>query len=553
VPSPSETVAAGAVVREAIDLRRFPWIRPLVREYSENFSRLGPLFAGNPTDPEAWRNTIARVVGAPRDRAALHAALSAQLTRRGAPAEAHQSAAQLALPSSVAIVTGQQAGVFGGPLYTLLKAVTAIQLARKVSADSGTPAVPVFWVDAEDHDWGEVHAARILDQQFQVADVTVADPPGARSLPVGRLVFDDGVTVAIDEMARLLPPTEFTGDLIATLRRRYQPGAAVGAAFAGWIEDLLGHHGLVVFEADDPSLKPVVADLFARELEHPCTTSRLAREAGALMASLGHSPQVEPAEDNVSLFYLDGSSRRGIKRQGTAYAIGDTVRDVADVCAEARSHPERFSPNVLLRPIVQDRLFPTVCYVAGPSELAYQAQLGGIYREFGVEAPLLHSRVSVTLLDSAAARFLDRSRLPLEALHAQDESALNRFLEAQLPPDLERAISELEREVGDRADVIRTTATGVDPTLAGAVDTTVDRIRDTLASLQSKIIQAAKRKDETLRRQFTRTRVLAFPDGDPQERGLTVPFFINRYGLTLGDRLIATLPLETDRHYVVSL
>ena len=206
-----------------------------------------------------------------------------------------------------------------------------------------------------------------------------------------------------------------------------------------------------------------------------------------------------------------------------------------------------------MRPIVQDRLFPTACYVAGPSELAYQAQLAGIYREFGVEAPLLHSRVSATLFDSAAARFLDRSRLPLEALHAQDESALNRFLEAQLPPDLERAISELEREVGDRAEVIRTTATGVDPTLAGAVDTTVDRIRDTLASLQSKIIHAAKRKDETLRRQFTRTRVLAFPDGDPQERGLTVPFFLNRYGLTLGDRLIATLPLETDRHYVVAL
>ncbi len=553
MPSPSETVAAGAVVREAIDLRRFPWIRPLVREYSESFSRLAPLFAGNPTDPEAWRSTIARVAGAPRDRGALHAALSAQLTRRGAPPEAHQSVAQLALPSSVAITTGQQAGVFGGPLYTLLKAVTAIQLARKVSADYGVPAVPVFWVDAEDHDWDEVRSARVLDHQFQVADVIVADPPGARSLPVGSLVFDDGVSVAIDELARLLPPTEFNGDLVTALRRRYQPGAGVGAAFAGWVEDLLGRHGLVVFEADDPSLKPLVADLFARELEHPCTTSRLAREAGAQMASLGHSPQVEPAEDNVSLFYLDGSSRRGIKRQGASYVVGDAVREAADVCAEAKAHPERFSPNVLLRPIVQDRLFPTACYVAGPSELAYQAQLAGIYREFGVEAPLLHSRVSATLFDSAAARFLDRSRLPLEALHAQDESALNRFLEAQLPPDLERAISELEREVGDRAEVIRTTATGVDPTLAGAVDTTVDRIRDTLASLQSKIIHAAKRKDETLRRQFTRTRVLAFPDGDPQERGLTVPFFLNRYGLTLGDRLIATLPLETDRHYVVSL
>jgi bacillithiol biosynthesis cysteine-adding enzyme BshC len=553
VSSPSETVASGALVREAIDLRRFPWIRPLVSEYSQNFSRLEPLFAGNPGEPEAWRSTIARVSRAPRDRAALHAALSRQLTGRGAPAEAHQAAAQLVSPTSVAIVTGQQAGVFGGPLYTLLKAVTAIQLARKVTQDHGIPAVPVFWVDAEDHDWDEVRSARVLDQQFNVADVVVPDPAGAGDLPVGRLVFGDGVSAAVDELGRALPPSEFSAELIAALHSRYRPGVSVGAAFAGWIEDLLGRQGLVVFEADDPSLKPLVADIFARELERPCATSMLARDAGAKMAALGHSPQVEPGEDSVALFYLEGGARRSIKRQGTSYAIGDSVRDAADVSAEARVHPERFSPNVLLRPIVQDRLFPTACYVAGPSELAYQAQLGGIYREFGVEAPLLHSRVSITILDSAAARFLDRSKLPLEALHAQDESALNRFLEAQLPPDLDRAITDLERLVGDRAEVIRMTATTVDPTLAGAVETTVDRIKETLESLQSKIIHAAKRKDETLRRQFTRTRALAFPDGDPQERGLTVPFFLNRYGLALGDRLMASLPLETDRHYVVAL
>ena len=551
--SPSETVASGALVREAIELRRFPWIRPLVSEYSQNFSRLEPLFAGNPNEPEAWRNTITRVTRAPRDRDALHAALSRQMTERGAPAEAQHSAAQLVSPTSVAIVTGQQAGVFGGPLYTILKAVTAIQLARKVTADHGVPAVPVFWVDAEDHDWAEVRSARVLDHQFNVADIVVPDPAGAGSLPVGRLVFNDGVSAAVDALAQALPPSEFSSELVAGLHRRYRPGASVGSAFAGWIEDLLGRHGLVVFEADDPTLKPLVADLFFRELERPCATSMLAREAGARMAALGHAPQVEPGEDSVALFYLDGTARRAIKRQGSSYAIGESIRNAAEVSQEARLHPERFSPNVLLRPIVQDRLFPTACYVAGPSELAYQAQLGGIYREFGVEAPLLHSRVSITILDSAAARFLDRSKLPFEALHARDESALNRFLEAQLPPDLERAITDLGRVVADRADVIRLTATAVDPTLAGAVETTVDRIRETLGSLQSKIIQGAKRKDETLRRQFTRTRSLAFPDGDPQERGLTVPFFLNRYGLGLGDRLVNSLPLETDRHYVVAL
>lgn len=546
-------VAAGAVVREPIDQRRFPWIRPLVSDYAQNFDRLAPLFAGNPGDPEAWRSTIARVTRAPRDRAAIVSALEQQQARRGAPPEARESTAHLSSAASVAVVTGQQAGVFGGPLYTLLKAATAIQLARKVREEHGTVAVPVFWVDAEDHDWDEVRSARVLDAEFNVADVSVSDPPGARSLPVSSLVFDDGVSAAVDELQRVLAVTEFTAELTSALRRRYRPGITVGTAFAGWLEDLLGRHGLIVFEADDPAVKPVVADLFVRELERPCATSRLAREAGAMMKTLGHAPQVEPSEESVALFYLDGHSRRGIRWHGDQFTIGDLVRPAADVKAEAAAHPERFSPNVLLRPVVQDRLFPTVCYVAGPSELAYQAQLGGIYREFGVEAPLLCSRASATIVDSAAARFLERSRLPLEALHAQDESALNRWLESQLPPDLERAIDDLERLVDDRAEVLRATAARVDATLSGAVDTTVTRIRDTLKSLQGKIVHAAKRKDETLRRQFTRTRVLTFPAGDPQERSLTVVFFLNRYGLSLGDRLIAALPLETDQHYVLTL
>ena len=536
-----------------VDLPRFPWVRPLVTEYARRFDRLAPLFAGNPADPAAWRSTIERVARAPRDRKSLHAALQRQLDRRGAPREAQERAALLLDPASVAIVTGQQAGVFGGPLYGILKAVTAIQLARQVERDHHVPVVPVFWVEVEDHDWDEVKSARVLDSQFSVADVELANPPGAGVLPVAQIPLGEDVAAAIDRLASLLAPTEFTAELLARLRERYRPGVAMGSAFAGWLEDLLGRHGLVVFEAGDPSLKPLVADLFVHELERPCQTAKLAREAGALMASLGHAPQVEPAEDSVALFYLDASGRHGIRRKGDEYTTGDRVRPAAEVREEAAAHPERFSPNVLLRPLVQDRLFPNACYVAGPNEFAYQAQLGTIYREFGVEAPLLYSRVSATVLDSAAARFLDWSKLPIEALHAQDESALNRLLESLLPPDIDRTIDDTDQFIVERLEQLKGPVTSVDPTLGGAVDTTLNRMRDTLRSLQGKVVQAAKRKDDTLRRKFTRTRALAYPDGVPQERALSVVFFLNRYGLSFGERLLSVLPLETDVHYVLTL
>ena len=553
MPSEPQTIAPAGAVRAAVDLRRLPWIRPLVSAYANDFASVAPLFAGNPAAPDAWRETIARVQQSACDRSTLAAILQRQLAARGAPPEAREAAGRLAQPDAVAIVTGQQAGVFGGPLYTLLKAVTAIQLARRMAQEQGVATVPVFWVDEEDHDWQEVRTAVVLDTNLAVAEVRLGDVPGAGVRPIASLVLDASIDDAVDRLGSLLAQTEFSAELLQRLRRRYRAGQSVASAFAGWVEDLLGRHGLVVYEAGDRAAKPLVADVFDREIANPCRTARLVRDAAQTMSRLGHEPQVQPGEDSVAVFYLDGQGRRSIRRRGQQFTIGEAIVSADDLRQQAKTSPERFSPNVLLRPIVQDRLFPTICYVAGPSELAYQAQLGGVYREFGVEAPLLYPRATVTLLDSASARFLERQDLPLEALQPQNESALNRLLEQQLPPTIERAIEETDRLIHERTLTLKTEVVTLDPTLAGAVDTTLDRMRDTLRSLHGKIIQASKRKDETLRRQFNRTRTLVFPDGHPQERMLNVAFFVNRYGPALADRLLETLPLETNRHYLITL
>jgi len=540
-------------VRAALDLRRFPWIRPLVPAYTADFARVSSLFAGNPSDPSAWRQTIERVQRAANQRPALTQMLSAQLERRGAPAQARAAARLLGDPKSVAIVTGQQAGLFGGPLYTLLKAVTAIQLARRVSAEHGVPVVPVFWVDSEDHDWEEVRSATVLDAELAPVSISLDELDGAGSQPVAALTLDTGINDALAELESRLATTEFTAETLAALRKRYTPGAGFASAFAGWIDDLLGPLGLVVFEAADPAGKPFVAELFAHELENPGRTAALTNEAGARMRALGHAPQVEPAADSVALFYLDGQGRRAIKAQGANYVIGETICRAADLIVQARKQPERFSPNVLLRPLVQDRIFPNICYVAGPSELAYQAQLGTTYREFGVEMPLLFPRATATIVDSGAAKFLDKSELPLEALHARDDAALNKLLERSLPPTLEQTLEETSKRMAEQIARIKDVVTPLDPTLAGAADTTLERMRETLKSLQGKIIQAAKRKDDTLRRQFTRARAWTFPGGHPQERVVSVAYFVCRYGLHFADRLLDALPLETDKHYVITL
>ncbi len=549
---PSASAASG-VVRAAVDVRRLPWIRPLVGAYASDFASVAPLFAGNPADPQAWRDTIGRVQRAPRDRQALVAMIRRQLERRGAPPEARRAADLLGDPMSVAIVTGQQAGLFGGPLYTLLKAVTAIQLARRVSDEHGTPAIPVFWVDEEDHDWDEIRSAELLDADLTPRQITLADLPGARERTISSLVLDEGINDALDELNRLLSPSECGADVVALLRQHYRPGAGMSDAFAGWIDALLGRHGLVVFQSADPAAKPLVGDLFVRELEHPGKTATLVRQAADQMRTLGHQPQVEPAEDSVALFRVDQNGRHAIKQRGGDYVVQDDVYARQTLIDEARTAPQHFSPNVLLRPLVQDRLFPTVCYVGGPSELAYQAQLKRVYQEFGVELPLLYSRASATLLESKSVRFLERHQLPLEALQGQDDLALNKLLESQLPPAIERALEDTARDIAARAGALKKEVSSLDPTLGGAVDTTAEHMRQALDTLRHKVIHAAKRKDETLRRQFEQTRSLAFPGGHPQERSLNLTFAPSRYGVTVCDRLIESLPLDTSKHYVLTL
>jgi bacillithiol biosynthesis cysteine-adding enzyme BshC len=549
---PSELTSASEVVRDAIPFSRVPWIRPLAGAQAQHYDAVASLFAGNPADPAAWRDTIQRVQHANIDRTLTRDVLVAQTTERRAPQAARDAAATLANATTVAVVTGQQAGLFGGPLYTLLKAVTTIQLARQVSAAHGVTAVPIFWVESEDHDFDEIRSATVLDRDFSVSTLTLGDLPGAGTRPVASLQLDERVTDVIAALDATLATTEFTPALLDGLRRQYQPGRSLSAAFAGWLDDLLGAEGLVVFDASDRRAKPAVARLFAEEISSPCRTSALARAAGEAMRALGHAPQIEPGDDVVCLFYLDETTRRPIRYRDGQFFVGDERREAADLASEAAAHPERFSPNVLLRPLVQDTLFPTVCYVAGPSELAYQAQLGEVYRTAGLPQPLLASRASATVLDSAAAKFLDRHDLPLDALQGQDDTTLNRLLEGQLPPQLESTFADLDRLAADGTLRLKPLVASVDPTLTGAVDTTLERLRDTLKSLQGKILQAAKKKDDTLRRQFARTRTLTFPSGQPQERVLNVVFFVNRYGPGFVARLIDVLPPLAGAHLVIT-
>jgi bacillithiol biosynthesis cysteine-adding enzyme BshC len=382
--------------------------------------------------------------------------------------------------------------------------------------------------------------------------VRLADLPGAGSLPIARLSLTDAVHTALQDLDTALPDTEFKADLMSALRAAYVPGRSMATAFGVWMEHVLGPHGLVVYDSSDPAAKALARDVFVKELGQPGHTARIAAKAGEALVAKGYHAQATLADGTVCVFHLN-AERAPIHVRGDQAEIGDRSMPLAAVQDEARSSPDHFSPNVLLRPLVQDTVFPTICYVAGPNELAYLGQLKDIYAHFGIPMPLMYQRATATLADSATLRFLAKYDLPLTALRAQDESALNQLLESQLPPTVEQSLTAVASLIDERMSAVAAAVPQIDPTLEGAVKSTLGKMQHEVQSLHGKVIQAAKRRDDTLRRQFQRAQALTFPQGHPQEREVGFVWFLNRYGPALVDRLMDELPLAMGHHWILAI
>lgn len=534
-----------------IDIHRFPWIKALSIDYSSAYTRLAEFFPGNPADEETWVKALSNTQNFRRQRDQLVKLLTAQQQRREAPKEALLATQKLKNKETVAILTGQQAGLFGGPLFTLLKAITAIQLSRHVSNKFNVVAVPVFWIDSEDHDWNEIRTSQLLNSELELKKISLSDRPESRDHASGSVVLGKEITEVLRVLEETLPVTEFTENLLVNLKKSYCREATMGEAFGKLLESILGHHGLVVYDSSDSASKPLTVKIFTDEIKNVGRTNRLVEETGKLLEAKGYHSQVRPTEGNLALFLLD-KKRLPIRYEKGAYFVGGKKETLESLNYKIKQKPELFSPNVLLRPIIQDALFPTVCYVAGPGELAYLAQLGSTYESFQIPMPIIYQRASATLIDANSTRFINKYGIPIEQLQAHDEKVLNDLVANLLPASVEKEFQKTADSINYSFERLTRNLSKIDSTLEGASHSTLNRMQDNLNKLRGKTTQASKRKNEVLRRQFLHAKNQAFPEGKPQERSLGFIYFLNRYGPSLIDTLDKSLALDMGKHWVLT-
>jgi bacillithiol biosynthesis cysteine-adding enzyme BshC len=480
------------------------------------------------------------------DRTALAAALGAANASYGHP-HATALAAKLADAQTRVVVTGQQPGLFGGPLYALTKMAAAVRWAEELER-SGTPALAVFWVATEDHDWTEVaHAA------FAGADGARdlglgADP--SPLLPVGMRTFGAELDRVFAEWAALQPgPREDAWR--ATLARWYRPEARFGEAFCRLAAHLLGARCPLLLDAMLPAVKAAEQPLLRALVERRGDVARALTAAEARIEARGYALQVEPQPGAGQLFLLHEGARRRVLWEGTeGFALrgGPTGWPIERLLAAVDENPGVISPGALSRPAIQDAILGTTLQVLGPGELSYMAQASAIYPVLGVAAPAVALRPQVLLLEAAQRRHLDASDLP-SLLDAK--KSLERRVAEKSGPNL---VAAARAAIADQLLGLRGPSVALDPSLERPLEKTREQVERALEAFGGKVDAAVARRDATQLRRLARLRAACLPLGGLQERVLSIAHFAARGGegfaqvmldaLTLDPRGLQVLDLE---------
>jgi bacillithiol biosynthesis cysteine-adding enzyme BshC len=492
------------------------------------------------------------------DRAALCDALAEMNTRWGAGAETSRNIARLRSPASVAVVSGQQVGLFTGPLYTIYKALSAVKLAGCLT-QRGTEAVPVFWMATEDHDWEEVQTAEFTACDGRLASTGMPDALHREGSPVGGVTLDETVNDTVQRLLDLLPTTEFLPDLETLLRDAYRPGRTYGEAFARLLTALVSRHGLILLDPLDARLKQLAAPLYAEAARRAPDIAAAVEARSRELERDGYHAQVHASPDAFPLFiHLDGSRRAITRRASDGRYQAKGAKDDESYTAEelgalAASDPERFSPNVTLRAVVQDYLLPSIAYFGGAAEVAYFAQTAEVYRLLARPAtPILH-RASLTLVERRTGRTLERYNLQLADFFAGLDAVIARVVEEHLGAEQAHAFDHAEATVGGALAELGANLRRFDPTLADALAHGTQKIEHQLAGLRTRFHRAQMARDRAVHRQLERACAALYPEKTLQERHLNITSLVARHGRYCLDWIYDAIDLGSVEHQIVYL
>jgi bacillithiol biosynthesis cysteine-adding enzyme BshC len=459
----------------------------------------------------------------------------------------------------IAVVSGQQAGLFGGPLYTIYKALSAVKLAECLS-QRGIKSVPVFWVATEDHDFAEVATAEFINRDCALSRIAVPADIHVEGSPVGRALLNQSIDATVESLLQSLPQTEFSDEVREFLRDAYQPGHKFGDAFAQVMTKLTGSRGLILLDPLDSELKRLAAPLYAEAARRAHDIANAIVSRSQALVDTGYHAQVTPSENSFPLFLHDEKGARHAltrtengKYQAKSPRDGEREYSAEELADWALREPGRFSPNVTLRAVVQDFLLPTIAYYGGSAEIAYFAQTAEVYRILGRPATPILPRASLTFVEKHTWRSLERYGVRINDFFEGMDHLIARVVEKYLSKETAATFEHTTQTFNNELDTLQDQLRRVDPTLADALEKGRRKINYQIDGLRTRFNRSQVARDEAVHRQLEHAFDLLYPEKDLQERHINITSFIARHGHYFVDWIFDAIDLDSNAHEIVYL
>jgi bacillithiol biosynthesis cysteine-adding enzyme BshC len=451
-----------------------------------------------------------------------------------------------------AVVTGQQVGLFGGPLFSILKALTAIKLAEEATA-AGVDSVPVFWLATNDHDLAEVNHTFLPGPEASLQKLEVSSR-GPEDAPVGTVIFGPEIEPVVQSAAELLGPSPIA-DL---LRESYRAGETLGTAYARLFTRLFAEWGVILLDPSDPDLHAIAQPIYNAAIERVVKIDEALLARGKGLEAAGYHQQVKVTPSSTLLFTLRDGARLPIHRRTNGddvveFLIKDGRLTKDQLQQQIAAAPQEFSPNVLLRPVVQDYLLPTLAYTGGAAEVAYFAQAAVVYQALLGHVTPIVPRFSITIVEPKPKALLERYQLPLQEVFQGPEALREKLAEKILPPELQNAFDNAGVNLQQAMATVREALASLDKTLVDAADNASSKMQHQLESLRARAARAELRQSEIASRHAQQLSNALYPNKTLQEREIAGVYFLSRCGLEFLSTLHSFLQSDCYDHQVITL
>lgn len=534
-----------------IKFNDIPKTTQLFQDYLYNFERVQEFYRFAPFEEIEFTIQFDRLKKQEYHRDKIAGILIEQNKKYGASETTLRAIERFRDPNTFVVFTGQQIGLFGGPLYTIYKALTAVNLSLHLTLHTPYHVLPFFWVEGEDHDFDEIKDAYIIDKDNQLLQLQYNPDEPFRGQPVGDMIIDDTINGVIDMFASHTHDTEFKEEIISSLCECYRPGRSLADAFASWMTFLTTKHGLIMVDTSDPRLKEMALPVYLKSLDlHRDEINRELTRVNERLLKKGYHNQVSHRMDVLDFFYHD-PRRLPFIRENDRYHLKDS--DLSFSRDQLRefiiNNVKDFSPNVMLRPQVQDYLFPTAAYVAGPSETAYFAQFKGIYDIFQTPMPVIYPRRSVTVLEKRIQSLMKKYDITFSDVLTDKRDLEMKVARKSYPQSLTDCMEDTRSTIMKKLGELEREASSFNPNLQPIIKKLEGRVEREFASTETRIVHEIEKKDHIMKGQIDRVYLNLFPDQHLQERRLNILNFLYKYGHKIIDAFRCISCLEHEAHH----